>query len=420
MSITETVNIGSVTPTTWEASNQANIYVGEGSKWAGNTPFDVREYVTHLFGENGLYLDLPQLRGGRLGYRKTDVNENGESTASVLADIINRCYRMVDRAMYGPDFSETMTLTFGEQSVGHAGMQVHGTGLLPHGFTPAELREAQTIFHKHGAVTEFFDLNSLLPDSVAAQEAAILIVRGGIQVLFNEWCRSNEQATRCLSVPVLYREQRGLNWDKKAKMRGEVKSKQARYNLAYGEEAVEPDYDENISRVVAFNDIPATSILRSMLPVFLGDKARGLHGEGNYYYRAEQKKDKRGIGFHGDAERKVVVAVRIGSSMSLGYQWFLDKAPIGPTKRLVINGGDLYVMSEKASGYDWKKTVANMQSVGSRWNKTKLAWDPPLPWDQQGKFLATLRHAAGHDSYFKLKRPRLTEDEIRTLVDENP
>lgn len=45
------------------------------------------------------------------------VNENGESTASVLADIINRCYRMVDRAMYGPDFSETMTLTFGEQSV---------------------------------------------------------------------------------------------------------------------------------------------------------------------------------------------------------------------------------------------------------------------------------------------------------------
>ncbi len=49
MSITETVNIGSVT---WEASDPANIYVGEGSKWAGNTPLDVREYVTHLFDEN--------------------------------------------------------------------------------------------------------------------------------------------------------------------------------------------------------------------------------------------------------------------------------------------------------------------------------------------------------------------------------
>ena len=84
------------------------------------------------------------------------------------------------------------------------------------------------------------------------------------------------------------------------------------------------------------------------------------------------------------------------------------------------NGGDLYVMSEKASGYDWKKTVANIQSVGSRWNKTKLVWDPPLQWDQHGKFLATLRHAAGHDSYFKLKRPRLMEDEIRALVDKNP
>ena len=132
MSITETVNIGSVTPATWEASNPANIYVGEGSKWVGNTPLDVREYVTHLFDENGLYLALLVAPRRRLGYRKTDVNENG---------------------------------------------------------------------------------------------------------------------------------------------------------------------------------------------------------------------------------------------------------------------GDLYVMSEKASGYDWKKTV------GSRWNKTKLAWDPPLPWDQHGKFLATLRHAAGHDSY---------------------
>ena len=417
MSICETINIGSEDANEWENSNSANIYVGEGSEWAGKHPLNAKDYVIHVFSKNGLYLSLSQLRGGRLGYTDSDVNKAGQSTASLLADIINKCYHIVDRSMYGADFSETMTLTFGEQSVGHAGMQVHGEGLLPHGFSPLELRQAQGLFHERGVVTELVDLNTLLPANVGAQEAAILIVRGGVQVLLNAWCQENGKEARCLSVPVLYKEQSGLQWDKRAKMRGEVKNKQARYNLAYGDVAEEPDYEENISRVVAFTDIPVTHVLRSMLPSFLGDKARDLHGEGNYYFKAQKKGDKRGIGFHGDAERKVVAAMRIGSSMSLGYQWFLDGSPIGPTKRVVINGGDLYVMSEKASGYDWKKTIANMESVGSRWNKSTQTWKPPLGWDQHGRYLATLRHAAGHDAYFKLKKPRLTEDEIQVLLD---
>ena len=420
MSVTETVNIGSMNSEVWESQSTRNIYVGAGSVWAGERPFNVKRYIEQLFVSGGLYLSIPQLRGGQLGYRKSDMNTNGSSEASVLADIINKCYHVVEQAMYGADFQETMTITFGEQSVGHAGMQVHGDGLLPDGITLEELREAQQKFHSRGAVTELIELNSLLPAEVGAQEAAILIVRGGIQVLLDAWCKTNDQRPRCTTVPALYKEQRSLEWDKQAKMRGEVKTKRARYNLAYGDKAVEPNYVENISRVVAFKDIPITRILREMLPSFLGRKARGLHAEGNYYYKAQKKGDKRGIGFHGDGERKVVVAMRIGSSMYLGYQWFLNKAPIGQTRKVVINGGDLYVMSEKATGYDWKKTIANPGSVGSLWDRHKQEWVPRLEWDQNGKYLATLRHAAGHESYFRLKRPRLTQSEVQQLIEERP
>ena len=172
----------------------------------------------------------------------------------------------------------------------------------------------------------------------------------------------------------------------------------------------------NVSRVVAFKDIPLTQIIREMIPLFLGTKTKGLQAEGNYYFRKQAPGDRRGIGFHGDAERKVVVAFRIGSQMNIGYQWFLAGRPVGQTKKMLINGGDFYAMSEKASGYDWKRSVANEQSVGSKWDRLQQRWEPPLPWPQRGKYLATLRHAAGHDSYFKMKHERLDDRQIRELT----
>ena len=56
--------------------------------------------------------------------------------------------------------------------------------------------------------------------------------------------------------------------------------------------------------------------------------------------------------------------------MSLHYQWFIRSVPIGKNIQLTINGGDIYLMSEKAVGTDWK-----------------LSTKP------------TLRHAAGSDSF---------------------
>jgi hypothetical protein len=38
---------------------------------------------------------------------------------------------------------------------------------------------------------------------------------------------------------------------------------------------------------------------------------------------------KCGIGFHGDAERIKVIAIRLGESMPLHYQWFQNSKPVG-------------------------------------------------------------------------------------------
>jgi hypothetical protein len=76
---------------------------------------------------------------------------------------------------------------------------------------------------------------------------------------------------------------------------------------------------------------------------------RELIAEGNYYYDHK----RCGIGFHGDKERVVVYAARLGASMPLHFQWFHRSLPVGKRIIIPLDGGDVYVMSEKAVGADW-------------------------------------------------------------------
>jgi hypothetical protein len=49
-----------------------------------------------------------------------------------------------------------------------------------------------------------------------------------------------------------------------------------------------------------------------------GGRVAGLPAEGNFYFDASQT----GIGFHGDSERRVVIAARLGVSIPL--RWVTD------------------------------------------------------------------------------------------------
>ena len=103
----------------------------------------------------------------------------------------------------------------------------------------------------------------------------------------------------------------------------------------------------------------------------MGEKAKELACEGNYYYDVS----KCGIGFHGDGERKRVVGLRLGASIPLHFQWFTKSNPIGNRFIVQLNHGDLYIMSEKAVGTDWMLS-------------SKI----------------TLRHAAGSSKYTTIKK----------------
>lgn len=160
-------------------------------------------------------------------------------------------------------------------------------------------------------------------------------------------------------------EQRSLIPDKQAIIRGKLKNKLARWNLTFADTAQEPDYPLGKGRVVPFDAVPSLRRIRERLPEFFGDIARRLFAEGNYYYSS-----KCGIGRHGDGERRIVIAIRLGDKMKLIYQWYHRFEPIGRRIDFELQHGDLYAMSEKAVGTDWKKSS-----------------------------ILTLRHAAGHESY---------------------
>lgn len=262
----------------------------------------------------------------------------------------------------------TITITFGDVAENHVGMQKIGN-MAKEGFTVSELENAETLFKKKGCKTEFVRLNEYLPDDESSDEAAILIIREGLKLFIKD-------------TEAFHQEESDREWDTKALMRGKVVNKHARYNLCYSDNAQEPDFGSGKGRIISFDESKGLTTIRNKLHLYLGDKAKSLKAEGNKYYDTT----KCGIGFHGDAERKIVVAFRTGESMALRYLWFLNNQPIGEPVTLTINGNDMYIMSSKAVGTDWKK-----------------------------RLIPTLRHAAGCEKYismdiFKKRAEKKTED----------
>lgn len=260
---------------------------------------------------------------------------------------------------------ETVTITFGDQAENHVGMQKLGS-LAEDGFTVAELREIKEELESKGCECELVNLVDYLGNEDIGDgiEAGVLIIRRGVDFILSE-----------LSVPGfpvtsddLLKEQMELEWDSKAKMYGRVVDKHARHNLCYADYDQEPDYASGKGRIVSFSSIPYLSAIRSSLSDYFGDKAKDLMAEGNLYYDTS----KCGIGAHGDSERRRVIALRLGDSMPLHYRWFIGGSPVGEVAEFTLNHGDLYVMSEKAVGTDWKR-----------------------------KNVYTLRHAAGCAKYLK-------------------
>ena len=261
-------------------------------------------------------------------------------------------------------YNDTYTITFGGQVENHVGMEKIGK-LDEEGFSISDLEEAKIEFENQGCKCELINLKEAVDfhkfvnfhESIDFQEAAVLIIRKG--------------ADQFADSDKLYEEQSNLTWDKKAKQRGKVVNKHARWNLCYADFDQEPDYEQGKGRVVSFKNLPYLSEIRNYLHGYMGSKATDLLAEGNYYYDLT----KCYIGWHGDFERRIVIAVRLGASMSLHYQWYYKNEPIGNKVDLMLNHGDMYMSSEKAVGQDWKK-----------------------------RNIHTLRHSAGAEKFLAFKK----------------
>ena len=263
-----------------------------------------------------------------------------------------------------------ITLTFGDMAENHKGMEQIGKMVdVGEGFKLSDFIKIKEKMEKLDRIegVEIYDLCKLgeidekMRDSTMSDGAYIMVIRNGVNAILGDLGEGGDKDE-------FFDEQASLNVDKKAFMYGRVVNKNARWNLCFDDKGKDPDYENGKGRVIAFSDVPITKRIVDSMEYYFGEKTRDLKGEGNYYYDIS----KCGIGFHGDGERRKVLAIRLGGSLDIHYQWHKDGEEVG--KRIVVplNGGDIYLMNEKAVGTDWKK-----------------------------KKIYTLRHAAGCDKFTK-------------------
>ncbi len=241
---------------------------------------------------------------------------------------------------------QTFTLTYGNCAENHKSMEIIGTQLKS-GLELADLQTAQAWFVAKQVQTELFDLKDLIKDLVPKSQldkiapAHLLVVRKGVNSLIAG------------TADDLYMEQERLEKDKKAFMYGRVVNKKARHNLCFSDFSQEPDYENKKGTVINFTSVPHTNRIRQMIPKIIPNSiVANLQCEGNYYYDVNTTY----IGMHGDTERQIVIAVRLGGDFSLHYQWYHQGERVGPSLELILSHGDMYIMSDKAVGHDWKKS----------------------------------------------------------------
>jgi hypothetical protein len=249
--------------------------------------------------------------------------------------------------------NRTITITYGESVENHVGNQQIGDKAID-GISPKKLKDIKKVLSKGGFNCELIDLKEILPVEYKdeSDDASILVVRNFVNKFFNEKNIDNE----------IFDKLAELNWDTKVLMKGRVVNKHARYNLCFADFSQEPDYENGKGRVYNFSDLKFLQKIREFLNDLVGVK---LNAEGNYYYDTE----KCYISYHGDVERSIVVGIRFGSDFPLYYKWYKNYEPISDAKEIILKSGDLYIMSDKAVGCDWKR-----------------------------KIIPTLRHAAGKTS----------------------
>ena len=257
----------------------------------------------------------------------------------------------------------TWSLTVGNGGENHTGMEFLGNlRKKGQGWDLDRLLYAkgvmESIFDKK---VELFNLNEEclqgvnIPKGSKPKDAYLMVVRN----FLSENVHKN-----------MIKELGSYEWDRKYwdTRRQKVLNKLARANVCYGKEGRAANYAEGKGTIVGFDKSPLVGNLLKVVEILMQDK--DLIVEGNQYDNVS----KNGIGPHGDTERVCVSCLRVGGSMPMKFGMFWNCKLRGKPFETVINGGDLYFMSEEAVGAEWK-------------SRSKWIW----------------RHCAGAPKYLKMK-----------------
>lgn len=224
------------------------------------------------------------------------------------------------------------TLTFSWSVENHARMQIIGAK-SKQGYSRDDLDVMAHHAQARGFATELVALHDRATD--ALQPAYVLIIRGGASLAIEQRdqceCEHSDLLTELQSVPV----------DRQA-----LVNKHAR-NACFADHD-QPDLAHGRGTVINFARVPHINALREAIGQ-MHPHTGGMLAELNAYYDLT----KCGIGYHGD-KRREVIAVRVGAALPIYFQWFHRHQAVGPRIRIDLNDGDMYVMSDKAVGHDWR------------------------------------------------------------------
>jgi predicted NAD-dependent protein-ADP-ribosyltransferase YbiA (DUF1768 family) len=219
------------------------------------------------------------------------------------------------------------------------------------------------------ANVDIFDLREVLPEAQPgeaqpgeaqpgeAHPASILIFKNGVNLILNAFGKNYID---------LFNEHNVLKKDKKSKKKRDLNAK-----LCFADIGQTLEQGGGCT-TVPFSSLPLTSHIRELLPKIIGEKA--TTAEGNYY-----DINQVGRGFQGEND---AIGMRFGdddSGFPLYFQWFLKNEPVGDKYKFDLKNGDLYIMSEKSMGNDWKnKNVLTLRRAmgADKYLKTNNQVDP--------------------------------------------
>ena len=167
---------------------------------------------------------------------------------------------------------ELITLTFGDMAENHVGMEQIGKMVdKDQGFNIDDLNIIKNNMEELGSKCELLSL-AIDYDDFAISPAHVLVIRKCVNNLLSQKIKQKK----------IFKEQKKLDYDKKAFMYGRVVNKHARWNLCFDDKSREPDYQEGKGRIVGYDEVPLMKALKEQIEKIMGPKALDLKVESNY------------------------------------------------------------------------------------------------------------------------------------------